>query len=251
MRWLDELLRHRVVEHLQQMVVVALDVQNPAGLALQAELGPSQNFAELFESTVAPRHGDKGIRQLSHQRLALMHGFDDPQVGHFGMRHLFGDQRMRDDADDLAAGRTSRVRQYSHQSHVSAAVDNGDSTGNQATRQRSGNRSVSRTRTWARSAKHANAFDHRHFIHKSASRPAAASSSGDGSTTTDLDSCGSRLPGVHARAAYPAARRRSFPPRARSATHNVALYPTTTHNREPPLRRYAAPVSQMRCRRRP
>ena len=48
------------------------------------------------------------------------------------MRHFFGDQGPRNDANDFPARCASRIRQDAHQTDVSATIDNGDSAGGQA-----------------------------------------------------------------------------------------------------------------------
>lgn len=58
-----------------------------------------------------------------------MHGTDDPQIGQLLVRDLFGDQRLRDNSDNLAAGRAGRVRQHAHQSDIPTSVDNRKSAG--------------------------------------------------------------------------------------------------------------------------
>jgi hypothetical protein len=45
------------------------------------------------------------------------------QLGEPGVRHLEVDQELRDDADDLAAGRQGRVGQEAHEPDAPAAVD--------------------------------------------------------------------------------------------------------------------------------
>ncbi len=48
---------------------------------MQAELGPGQNLAKLFERAEAARQRDKGVGELRHESLALVHGADDSQIG--------------------------------------------------------------------------------------------------------------------------------------------------------------------------
>ena len=47
----------------------------------------------------------------------------------FRVRDFFGDQRVRDDTDDLASCRAGCIRQHAHQSDVPAAVDDCESAG--------------------------------------------------------------------------------------------------------------------------
>ena len=47
---------------------------------MDSQLRPRQDFAELIERAIAAWHGDEAIGEVGHQRLPLMHGFDDAQV---------------------------------------------------------------------------------------------------------------------------------------------------------------------------
>src|SRR5688572_6610878 len=49
---------------------------------MDAELAPREDLDELLQRADPARHGHEAVRQLSHQRLALVHGVDDLQPGH-------------------------------------------------------------------------------------------------------------------------------------------------------------------------
>ena len=59
---LEKLFGHRMVEKPQEVIVVPLNVKNPAGLSLQAKLRPCQHFAKLLEGAVSARQSDECIR---------------------------------------------------------------------------------------------------------------------------------------------------------------------------------------------
>ena len=48
---------HHPAEDGEQRIVVAGDVEEAAGLAVLAELGPGEDLEELFEGAVAAREG--------------------------------------------------------------------------------------------------------------------------------------------------------------------------------------------------
>src|SRR6185503_9856559 len=77
---LDESLADSAVELCDQGIVEAADVQQPARLAVHAELRPRDHLAEFLEGAEPSRHGDKRIRQRRHRRLAFVHRVDDTQI---------------------------------------------------------------------------------------------------------------------------------------------------------------------------
>jgi hypothetical protein len=111
------------VEELQQGVIVAGDVQQAAGLAMEAQLRPGQHLAELLQGPVAARQRDEGVGQLRHQRLPFVHRAHHPQFGEPAVGQLARLQRRRDDPDHLAARRQRAVGGDPHQSNVAASVD--------------------------------------------------------------------------------------------------------------------------------
>ena len=122
----QEALGDRVVEHRGEPVVVAAHVEQAARLGVQAELGPGRDLEELLERPEAAGQRHERVRQLGHLRLALVHRVDDPQVAQPGVGDLAVDQRLRDHADHLGAGRERRVGHDAHQADVGAAVDDAE-----------------------------------------------------------------------------------------------------------------------------
>src|SRR5258705_1625952 len=112
---LDEPFGDAAVELRDQRIVEAADVQQPARLAVHAELRPRDHLADLLEGAEPSRHRDKRIRQRRHRRLAFVHRVDDTQIGQRAVRELARHERGRNDADGVAAGRTHRVGNDAHQ----------------------------------------------------------------------------------------------------------------------------------------
>ena len=105
----NEQLGHRVVEKLDQRIVEAGHVQQPAGLLVDAELRPGDRLEELLVGAEAARQRHERVGEVGHHRLALVHRADDVQPGEALMRDLAHGERVRDDADHLAAGVQHRV----------------------------------------------------------------------------------------------------------------------------------------------
>ena len=77
----DEALGHGVVEERGELGVVAAHVEQPERLGVQPELRPGVDLEQLLERAHPARERDEPVRELGHQRLALVHRADDPQVG--------------------------------------------------------------------------------------------------------------------------------------------------------------------------
>ncbi len=88
-----------------------------------AELGPGQDFHELFEGTEAARERQECVGVRGHQCLALVHGLHDVEMREPAMRNLELDESLRDHPDDRPAVRQHRIREQPHQTTMSAAVD--------------------------------------------------------------------------------------------------------------------------------
>ena len=102
----------------QQRLPVAADVEQADRLAVQPELLPREQLEQLVERPGAAGQRDHGVRQLGHQRLALVHRLDDVQLGQAGVRDLVLDQPRRDHADHGPAGGQRGIGQRAHQPHA-------------------------------------------------------------------------------------------------------------------------------------
>src|SRR4051794_5692469 len=117
-----------MVEEAREPVVVAAHVEQPERLGVQAELIPGVDLEQLLERPHAAGQRHERVRELGHQRLALVHRVDHPQIGQPGVRDLAVDQRLRDHADHAAAALQRRVGDGAHQTDARAAVDELDAT---------------------------------------------------------------------------------------------------------------------------
>ena len=115
-----------MVEERQQRRVVALDVEQAAGLLVQAELRPGEDLAELLERAEAAGQRDEAVREIGHALLALVHRGGDDQFGQAVVGQLLAPQPLRDDADRLSAGRKHRLGHRAHHANAAAAEDKGD-----------------------------------------------------------------------------------------------------------------------------
>ena len=93
---------------------------------MQAELRPRQLLEQLVERAEAAGQRGEAVRELGHQRLPLVQRADDVQLRQAAVRELAVDERLRDHADHLAAGRERSVGDGAHQPDPAAAVDDAD-----------------------------------------------------------------------------------------------------------------------------
>ena len=120
---LDEALCGGVSEEAEQVVEEPVHVEDPAGLVVDAQLRPRDGLHELLVRPEPAREHDKGIRQIRHERLALVHGAHHVQVAQRLMGDLVTRQRLGDDAGGPSARRQGGVGHHTHQAHRGAAVD--------------------------------------------------------------------------------------------------------------------------------
>src|SRR4051794_6793248 len=90
---------------------------------MQAELRPREDHEKLLERADPAGERDERVGEVGHQRLALVHRAHDAQVGDALVADLEVEDRLRDDADDLAAGLERRVGDRAHHADLPAAVD--------------------------------------------------------------------------------------------------------------------------------
>ncbi len=107
----------------EKRIEVAIDVEQRDGLVMKAELRPSKSFKEFVERAETAGQGEEGLGDFVHERLAVVHGFDDMEAAESGVGDLFVNERLRDDANDVPAGGKSGVGEGAHQTDAGAAVD--------------------------------------------------------------------------------------------------------------------------------
>lgn len=120
---LQEAFHHGMIEKANKMVEIAVVVKQDNRLFVAANLAPGQHFAEFVESSEAAGHGDESVRKRGHQRLALVHGADDPQILQSAMSRFLFDQQFRDDAGNVPTLEEHGVGQLSHHAEMAAAID--------------------------------------------------------------------------------------------------------------------------------
>lgn len=119
----DELRGDGAIEVRQERIVIPGNVQKPARLPMQPELSPGHDFAKLFQRPVPAWECHKGVRQLSHQRLPLVHGPDNAEVRESAVGQLLVHERLGNHANDFAALCESGVGHDPHQTDVPTAID--------------------------------------------------------------------------------------------------------------------------------
>ena len=92
-----------MVKRGEQRLPVIGNVEQNDRFSMQPQLRPAQHLAQLIQRAVPSRQRDKGIRQLGHFVLALMHIADDMQLRQAAMRHFPIHKLLWDHANRLAA----------------------------------------------------------------------------------------------------------------------------------------------------
>src|SRR5215813_6289308 len=115
-----EALGDRVGEELPEPVPVAVHVEHADRLGVNAKLRPSEDLEGLLERAQASGQRDEPVDERGHGGLALVHRAHDAQLGEPGMGQLARDERLRDDADRLAARLEHCVGDDAHEPHGAA-----------------------------------------------------------------------------------------------------------------------------------
>ena len=68
-------------------------------MPVEAELAPGEQLEQLVERAGAAGQRDHGVRELGHQRLALVHRLDDVELRQAGVGDLGLNEPIRDHAD--------------------------------------------------------------------------------------------------------------------------------------------------------
>ena len=113
--------RH-VVHGVDELVPVAVDVQQRDRLGVNIEELPAENFKELFEGARAAGHGDKRVSLVNHGDFALVHGVHNVEGGLAGVHALQANQLVGDHAVNYAAGVQGCARNGAHEAGAAAAV---------------------------------------------------------------------------------------------------------------------------------
>ena len=93
---------------------------------MHAELRPGQDLEQLLERPDAARQRDEAVRQLGHQRLALVHRADDAQLGQPAVGRARGRPAPGGSRRSPRRRGQRRVGEHAHQPDPPAAVDQAD-----------------------------------------------------------------------------------------------------------------------------
>lgn len=116
---------HRLDEG-DERVVVAGDVQEAAGLLVDAELRPGPLLGDLFERSRASGQRQERIGSFCHLQFALVHRLDDDELCDGVVDDFALLKRSRNDAGHRAARLHRRVGDGAHQADVASAIDHSD-----------------------------------------------------------------------------------------------------------------------------
>jgi ribosome-associated protein len=119
------------LELFEERPVKVVAVEQCHGFGVEAQLAPRPRFEQLVEGAGSARESHKGVGQLRHAGLALVHGRDHFEPTEAGVAHLALDKETRYDADDLAASGQGSIRNNAHQADPPASVDDPRPAGNQ------------------------------------------------------------------------------------------------------------------------
>ena len=113
----------RRLDEREQLVEVARHVDDPDRLRVEAELGPRDRLHQLVQGPEAAGQHDEPVRELVHQRLALVQRLDNVELGEAAVRDLALLQEARNDPDHASPRRERRVGDDAHQADLAAAGD--------------------------------------------------------------------------------------------------------------------------------
>ncbi len=119
----NQLLFDAEVQKMDEAIPIACDIQKTAGLMMNPEQCPRDDFEDFFERAEAAGHGDETVGQIRHFRLALVHTIDDVHFSDAGVSDLFTSETVRDDANGLAAILHDCIGDRAHEADVAAAVN--------------------------------------------------------------------------------------------------------------------------------
>ena len=145
-------------EELPEPVPVAFHVEDADRLGVNPELRPREDLEGLLEGAQASGQRDEAVDERRHRGLALVHGAHDAQLGQAGVSELARDERLRDDADGLAAPLEHRVGDDAHEPDGAAAVDQPELARDQLGAEAPGRVGVGRARPLGRAAEDADAL---------------------------------------------------------------------------------------------
>ena len=90
---------------------------------MDPELRPRPHLEELFEGARAAGNREEPVGEVGHQRLAVVHGGHDAQIGEVCMRDFTRQEPVRDYPGHGAVRMDDGVGELAHESHARAAID--------------------------------------------------------------------------------------------------------------------------------
>jgi len=115
--------RGHPVEELEEWVEESSDIQHSDRFVMQPQLLPGEDFKEFVHGSDAARQDEEGVGQIHHATLPLVHGLDTNQLGNSVMCQFPADEVLGDHSDDLTSRRKTGIGEGSHQTDVTAAVN--------------------------------------------------------------------------------------------------------------------------------
>ncbi len=126
----EESFEDGAIQKSQQPIIIPEQVDENAGLGVNAKLQPGERFHELVEGAKATWQGENGVGKLQHSGLSLVHGVGVVQVFHAdqqGVGNLAVGQHGGQNADDFAAFSKCAVGHGTHQANAGSAIDKAES----------------------------------------------------------------------------------------------------------------------------
>lgn len=110
----------------QQVIVVAIEIENANGFVVQVELPPGEDFKKLVEGAIAAGQNDEAIRTIGHDFFPLVHGLCDDEFGQTGVANFFFFQKFGDDTENLSTVFQHSIRKDTHEADVTSSVHEPD-----------------------------------------------------------------------------------------------------------------------------
>jgi hypothetical protein len=114
--------RHGVVQERKEGGEITIHVDQAARLRVEAKLRPREDFCDFFNCPKSARQSNKGIREVEHHHLSLVHGADNTKFRKPLMRH-FVCEGFRDDTANYTSGFQDGVGTFAHKPDISATVN--------------------------------------------------------------------------------------------------------------------------------
>ncbi len=116
-----------VVQEPEELVVVALYIEEPHRLGVVAKLRPRQHLEHLLEGAIPAGQNDKGIGQMRHHRLPRVHALDDKEFAQPLVRNLVGPKSFGNDPNNLAPRHQGGIGDGPHEPDLRAPVNDPNS----------------------------------------------------------------------------------------------------------------------------